>query len=90
MSRLADPAFEDIYCLSKDIKESCLELVDQSLETDLEPLVNHVRVLQKLVGKIKINIDHHEFTLYIKMVDDVPNMGLHKYLEFILHIFIHV
>ena len=60
MSRLADPAFEDIYCLSKDIKESCLELVDQSLETDLEPLVNHVRVLQKLVGKIKINIECYD------------------------------
>ena len=60
MSRLADPAFDDIYCLSKDIKENCLEDLDEVLETELEPLVNHVRALQKLISKIKINIESYD------------------------------
>lgn len=58
------------------------------MSTDLTtPFPTEYDPIQAGKVKIKINIDHHEFTLYIKMVDDEPNMGLHKYLEFISHIF---
>ena len=33
MSRLADPHFEDIYTLSKDIKENCLDM-DEPFPTE--------------------------------------------------------
>jgi len=60
MSRLADPHYDDIYSLSKDIKEHCLEGDDLDLESSLEPMLSHFRELQKLTGKLKINIDKYD------------------------------
>ena len=60
MSRLADPHYDDIYSLSKDIKEHCLEGDDLDLESSLEPMLSHFRELQKLTGKLKIDIDKYD------------------------------
>ena len=59
MSRLADPVFEEVYSLHKDINENCLEN-DIKLQTELEPLVRNFQALQKITISLKINIESYD------------------------------
>ena len=60
MSRLADPHFDDIYTLSKDIKENCLDESNEPLDADLESMVANFRVMQKYVADLKIGIEAYD------------------------------
>ena len=60
MSRLADPHFDDIYTLSKDIKENCLDGSNEPLDADLESMVANFRVMQKYVADLKIGIEAYD------------------------------
>ena len=59
MSRLADPVFEEIYILSKDINENCRQN-DPKLKTDLEPLIENFQALQKLTDSLKIDVERYD------------------------------
>ena len=59
MSRLADPVFEEVYSLHKDIHESCIG-IDSKLQADLEPLVKNFQALQKITVSLKIDIDSYD------------------------------
>ena len=60
MSRLADPHFDDIYTLSRDIKENCLDESNEPLDADLESMVANFRVMQKYVADLKIGIEAYD------------------------------
>ena len=59
MSRLADPVFDEVYSLYKDINENCIE-DDPKLQADLEPLMKNFQALQKITISLKINIDSYD------------------------------
>ena len=63
MSRLSDPHFDDIYSMSKDIKENRQdESITwanswSSLEADLDKMLDNFRVIQNFTITIKTNIE---------------------------------
>ena len=59
MSRLADPVFEEIYSLYRDINQNCIQN-GSKIQTDLEPLVENFRTLQKLTNSLKKNVETYD------------------------------
>merc|ERR1711874_882724 len=59
MSRLADPVFEEIYSLYRDINQNCIQN-GSKIQTYLEPLVENFRTLQKLTNSLKKNVDSYD------------------------------
>ena len=59
MSRLADPVFDELYSLHKDINENCIEN-DIKLQTELEPLVRNFQALQNITISLKIDIESYD------------------------------
>ena len=60
MSRLADPHFEEIFTLYKDIKTNFLDDRDEIDKVDLEPMLSHFRTLQSLIETLKENIETYD------------------------------
>ena len=60
MSRLADPHFEEIFTLYKDIKTNFLDNRDEIDRVDLEPMLGHFRTLQSLINTLKVDIESYD------------------------------